>query len=63
MVLELPVGFDPQAARPPKSCRVMMLATVAVTVVSHDLAKGVLVGVLLSGFFFTHKLGRILRVG
>jgi SulP family sulfate permease len=25
---------------------------------THDLAKGVLVGVLLSGFFFAHKVGR-----
>jgi SulP family sulfate permease len=24
---------------------------------THDLAKGVLVGVLLSGFFFAHKVG------
>jgi len=46
----------------PKSSSVVMLATVAVTVSTHDLAKGVLVGVLLSGFFFAHKVGRILRV-
>jgi SulP family sulfate permease len=39
-----------------------MLATVVVTVGTHDLAKGVLVGVLLSGFFFAHKVGQILRV-
>jgi sulfate permease, SulP family len=39
-----------------------MLATVVVTVATHDLAKGVLVGVLLSGFFFAHKVGQILRV-
>jgi SulP family sulfate permease len=35
---------------------------VAVTVGTHDLARGVLVGVLLSGFFFAHKVGQILRV-
>src|SRR5690606_12957506 len=29
---------------------------------THDLAKGVLVGVLLSGIFFAHKVGRVLRV-
>jgi sulfate permease, SulP family len=46
----------------PKSSSVVMLATVAVTVATHDLAKGVLVGVLLSGFFFAHKVGQILRV-
>jgi len=43
----------------PKSSSVVMLATVAVTVGTHDLAKGVLVGVLLSGFFFAHKVGSI----
>ena len=46
----------------PKSSSVVMVATVVVTVVTHDLAKGVLTGVLLSGFFFAHKVGRILRV-
>lgn len=40
-----------------------MLATVAVTVATHDLARGVLVGVLLSGFFFAHKVGLVLHVG
>ncbi len=46
----------------PKSSSVVMLATVVVTVGTHDLAKGVLTGVLLSGFFFAHKVGQILRV-
>ncbi len=46
----------------PKSSSVVMLATVVVTVGTHDLAKGVLAGVLLSGFFFSHKVGQILRV-
>lgn len=46
----------------PKSSSVVMLATVVVTVGTHDLAKGVLVGVLLSGFFFAHKVGQILRI-
>ena len=47
----------------PTSSSVVMVATVAVVVATHDLAKGVLVGVLLSGFFFAHKVGRILHVG
>jgi len=47
----------------PASSSVVMLATVAVTVLTHDLARGVLVGVLLSGFFFAHKVGMILHVG
>jgi SulP family sulfate permease len=46
----------------PKSSSVVMLATVIVVVATHDLAKGVLVGVLLSGFFFASKVGRILHV-
>lgn len=46
----------------PASSSVVMVATVAVTVATHDLAKGVLTGVLLSGFFFAHKVGQILKV-
>jgi SulP family sulfate permease len=46
----------------PKSSSVVMLATVAVTVYTHDLAKGVLTGVLLSGFFFAHKIAQILLI-
>ncbi|QCB45024.1 SulP family inorganic anion transporter [Hydrogenophaga sp. PAMC20947] len=46
----------------PKSSSAVMIATVIVTVATHDLAKGVLTGVLLSGFFFAHKVGQILRV-
>ena len=47
----------------PKSSSVVMIATVVVVVATHDLAKGVLVGVLLSGFFFAHKVGKILHIG
>lgn len=46
----------------PKSSSVVMIATVVVVVATHDLAKGVLVGVLLSGFFFAHKIGQILHI-
>lgn len=46
----------------PMGSSVVMLATVITTVVTHDLAMGVLVGVLLSGFFFAHKVGLIMRV-
>lgn len=46
----------------PKSSSLVMISTVVVTVATHDLAQGVLVGVLLSGFFFAHKVSRILRV-
>ena len=46
----------------PKSSTVVMLATVVVTVSTHDLAMGVITGVLLSGIFFAQKVGRILIV-
>lgn len=46
----------------PKSSSVVMLGTVVVTVATHDLAMGVLTGVLLSGFFFAHKVGQVLVI-
>ncbi len=46
----------------PPSSSVVMIVTVVVVVATHDLAKGVFVGVLLSGIFFAHKVGRVLRV-
>jgi len=46
----------------PPSSSMVMVVTVAVTVSTHDLAQGVLSGVLLSGFFFAHKVGRILVI-
>lgn len=46
----------------PASSSIVMLATVAVTVATHDLAKGVLTGVLLSGIFFAQKVSRLLNV-
>jgi sulfate permease, SulP family len=47
----------------PKSSSIVMVATVVVVVFTHDLAKGVLVGVLLSGLFFARKVGQVLHVG
>lgn len=47
----------------PPSSSLVMLVTVVVVVLTHDLAKGVIAGVLLSGIFFAHKVGRILHVG
>jgi SulP family sulfate permease len=41
---------------------VVMLATVVVVVWTHDLAQGVLVGVLLSGVFFASKVSRLFAV-
>ena len=47
----------------PKSSSIVMVATVIVVVMTHDLAQGVLVGVLLSALFFARKVGDILYVG
>ena len=49
-------------ARHPKVSGVVMLATVAVTVATHDLSMGVGVGVLLSGVFFAFKVTKLMRV-
>ncbi|MDR2297749.1 MAG: SulP family inorganic anion transporter [Comamonas sp.] len=40
----------------------VMLATVAVTLGTHNLAAGVLTGVVLSGLFFSIKVSRMLQV-
>jgi len=49
-------------ARHPKVSSLVMLATVAVTVATSDLAAGVVVGVLLSGVFFAFKVMRLMAV-
>jgi SulP family sulfate permease len=46
----------------PKVSSAVMVATVLVTFFSANLALGVTVGVLLSGVFFTFKVGRLLRI-
>ncbi len=46
----------------PRTSSMVMLATVAVVVATHNLAYGVLVGVLLSGIFFAWKIGQIFGV-
>ena len=47
----------------PMSTNIVMLATVAVTVFTHNLAIGVFVGVLLAAMFFANKVGNILYIG
>ncbi|MDX5977100.1 SulP family inorganic anion transporter [Vreelandella alkaliphila] len=47
----------------PVSTNIVMLATVAVTVGTHNLAIGVFVGVLLAAMFFANKVGNILYIG
>ncbi|PXF32471.1 sulfate transporter [Pokkaliibacter plantistimulans] len=47
----------------PLSTNVVMIATVVVVVFTHNLAIGVLVGVLLSALFFANKVGQVLFIG
>jgi SulP family sulfate permease len=46
----------------PRSSSIVMVATVFFVVYTHNLAIGVLVGVLLSGIFFAWKIAQIFRV-
>jgi sulfate permease, SulP family len=46
----------------PKSSSVVMLATVVTVTYTHNLALGVLVGVLLSGIFFAAKIAQLFGV-
>lgn len=46
----------------PTSSSIVMLATVFFVVYTHNLAIGVLVGVLLSGIFFAWKIAQLFRV-
>ena len=46
----------------PASSSIVMIATVAFVVYTHNLAIGVLVGVLLSGIFFARKIAQLFRV-
>ena len=46
----------------PKSCSFVMIATVIGVVISHNLAIGVGIGVLLSGLFFAWRISRAFSV-
>ncbi|MBW3516167.1 SulP family inorganic anion transporter [Shewanella oncorhynchi] len=46
----------------PISTNLVMVATVAVVVATHNLAMGVFVGVLLASLFFANKVGRFMVV-
>ncbi|MBD8650002.1 SulP family inorganic anion transporter [Rhizobium sp. CFBP 13726] len=48
--------------RHPGTSSIVMLSTVAVVLATHDLSKGVIVGVLLSGVFFAGKVAKMVRV-
>ena len=47
----------------PLSTNIVMVATVVVVVATHNLAYGVLVGVLLAALFFANKMGHYLHIG
>lgn len=51
-----------EIARHPKTSTTVMLATVVLTLITHNLAVGVAVGVLLSGVFFMAKVSQLLQV-
>ena len=46
----------------PKSSSLVMIVTVVVVVLTHNLAQGVAVGVLMSAIFFARKVSRLLAV-
>nr|WP_246606829.1 SulP family inorganic anion transporter [Lysobacter antarcticus] len=46
----------------PATSSIVMLGTVVVTVLTSDLARGVLTGVLLSALFFARKVGQVLQI-
>lgn len=48
--------------RNPPSSSIVMLVTVVTVIATHDLAKGVLAGVLLSGVFFAGKVSKLFHV-
>ncbi|MFN3901006.1 MAG: SulP family inorganic anion transporter [Alishewanella aestuarii] len=56
-------GSIKDLAKNPKSSSVVMVMTVIVVVATHNLAYGVLVGVLLSALFFANKVGQIIYIG
>ncbi|MFW7377223.1 MAG: SulP family inorganic anion transporter [Oligoflexus sp.] len=46
----------------PLSSNIVMISTVAVVVITHNLAYGVLIGVLLAALFFANKVGRFFMI-
>ena len=46
----------------PKSSSLVMIVTVAVVVITHDLAIGVFVGVLMSALFFARKVAHLMEI-
>ncbi|WP_409021083.1 SulP family inorganic anion transporter [Brevundimonas vesicularis] len=59
-------SFDWQSIRrlrsTPLQSTIVMVATTATVVITHDLSKGVVLGVILSAIFFMRKVGKTLSV-
>ncbi len=59
-------SFDWQSIRrlrsTPLQSTIVMVATTATVVITHDLSKGVVLGVVLSAIFFMRKVGKTLSV-
>ncbi|NEP19868.1 MAG: SulP family inorganic anion transporter [Leptolyngbya sp. SIO4C1] len=48
--------------RMPKSETVVMVVTVLTTIITHNLAIGVIVGIALSSLFFSRKIAKLIRI-
>ena len=46
----------------PKSATLVMIATVVIVVITHNLALGVFIGVLMAALFFARKVSQLLKV-
>jgi sulfate permease, SulP family len=68
MIVVAVATFDWSSVRPsalqrnPRSETAVMVATVAIVVVTHNLALGVLAGVLLSAIFFARRVAHVVEV-
>ncbi len=51
-----------KAKKTPLTSNIVVFATVAVVISTHDLAKGVLTGILLSGIFFAYKVEKLFTI-
>jgi sulfate permease, SulP family len=52
----------PDLRRLPRTDATVLIVTVAVVVITHDLAKGVFAGVLLSAVFFARKIAKAIAI-
>ena len=55
-------GSLPKLKGQPRGEAVVMLATVGTTVLTHDLSRGVIVGVVLSALFFLRRISKMMDI-